>query len=60
MIVQDIKNSKYIYFGEDSIKIAKEAERLAYIRGNTELAEAYALIANLLEHNLELEEELDK
>jgi hypothetical protein len=60
MIVQDIKNSKYIYFGEDSIEIAKESERLAYIRGDRELAEAYALIAELLEHNLELMEELDK
>ena len=60
MIVENIKDSHYIYFGEDSIEIAKEAERLAYLRGDTELAEAYGLIAELLDRNLELTTELDK
>jgi hypothetical protein len=57
MNIQKIKQSVY---AADSIKLAKEAERLAYIRGDKELAEAYALIAELLKHNLELTEELDK
>ena len=60
MNIRKIKESEYLYFGEDAVKIAEEAERSAYIRGNTELAEAYAFIAELLEHNLELTTELDK
>lgn len=60
MNIRKIKESEYLYFGEDAVKLAKEAERLAYIQGNTELAEAYAFIAELLEHNLELTTELDK
>ena len=60
MNIRKIKESEYIYYAENSIKIAEEAERRAYIRGDTELAEAYAFIAELLEHNLELTTELDK
>lgn len=60
MNIRKIKESEYMYFAEDAAKLAEEAERLAYIRGNTELAEAYAFIAELLEHNLGLTTELDK
>ncbi len=60
MNTQKIKDSEYIYFGEDSARIAKEAERLAYVRGDSELAAAYGLIVDLLEENLYLRMELDK
>lgn len=58
--MQKIRNSEYIYYGEDSIQIALEAERLAYISGNGELAEAYAFIAELLDENLNMRYELDQ
>ena len=60
MNTQKIRDSEYIYFGEDSVRIAKESERLAYFRGNAELAAAYGLIVDLLEENLYLRTELDK
>jgi hypothetical protein len=36
------------YSIEDKRKIALQAERMAYIRGDTELAKAYGMIADLL------------
>ena len=60
MNIQKIKDAEYIYYGEDAIQIAKEAERIAYISGKIELAEAYAFIAELLDENLDMRYELDK
>lgn len=42
---------------EDAIAQAYEAERLAYIAGNEELANAYYLIAELLEYKRDAENE---
>jgi hypothetical protein len=44
---------------EDAIAQAYEAERLAYIAGNEELANAYYLIAELLEYKLSVENDED-
>lgn len=60
MNTQKIKDADYNYFGESAVRIAKEAERLAYVWGNTEEAKAYGLIVDLLEENLYLRTELDK
>lgn len=59
MNIKKIRDSKYIYYDEDAIQLALEAERLAYINGNIELAEAYAFIAELLDENLDMFNELD-
>ena len=47
------------YYTEDAIAQAYEAERLAYIAGNDELANAYYLIAELLQYKLRAENDQD-
>jgi hypothetical protein len=47
------------YYTEDAIAQALEAERLAYTKGNEELANAYGLIAELLEYRLKAENDQD-
>lgn len=60
MNTDKIKNSlKQWIQREDAIAQAYEAERLAYIAGNDELANAYYLIAELLEYKLRAENDQD-
>lgn len=40
----------------DAIKMANEAERIAYANNDLELARAYAMIAELLEYKLSVKE----
>jgi hypothetical protein len=51
----NIDNIAQAYYTEDAKNCAIEAERLAYINNQPELAKAYALIAELL-HYKELTE----
>ena len=50
--IQSIEDSYYL---EDKRNIALEAERMAYLRGDTELAKAYGMIADLLFDQMEYE-----
>jgi len=52
MNIDTIENSYYL---DEKRRIALEAERMAYIRGDLELAKAYGLIADLLLDQMEYE-----
>lgn len=53
MNIQKIKDTDYIYCPKDAIRVAKAAERLAYMRGDKELSEAYDFIIKLLKTIME-------
>lgn len=50
MNIQTIEDAYYL---EDKRNNALEAERMAYIRGDLELAKAYGMIADLLHDKME-------
>jgi hypothetical protein len=52
----NIKAIEEAYRTEDAIKRANEAERIAYVNNELEIAKAYALIAELLEYKLSVKE----
>jgi hypothetical protein len=53
MNIQTIEQSCW---PEDAIDMAHEAERIAYINNDLELAKAYAMIAELLAYKLSIGE----
>jgi len=55
----NIDNIRQGCFTEDAKNCAFEAERLAYINNQTELAKAYALIAELLHYKELMENEYE-
>jgi len=54
MNIQTILDAYYL---EDKRNNALEAERMAYIRGDIELAKAYGMIADLLHDKMEGEDQ---
>jgi hypothetical protein len=54
MNIDTIENSYYL---DDKRRIALEAERMAYIWGDIELAKAYGMIADLLHDKMEGEDQ---
>jgi hypothetical protein len=57
--MMNIEKIEDAYFMEDKYNNALEAERMAYIRGDLELARAYGMVAELFHELRLLKDEID-